>query len=81
MSPILSLALCRYTSILPPESEEVTLKEAKEKYFHHGAVLECIMSETHGARGDRLTAGERGAGPGQPSCWLGQEQGGEPITK
>ncbi|GAB4820002.1 hypothetical protein N2152v2_007048 [Parachlorella kessleri] len=49
--------LVRYTSILPPESEEVTLKEAKEKYFHHGAVLECIMSETHGARGDRLTAG------------------------
>ncbi|GAB4820003.1 hypothetical protein N2152v2_007049 [Parachlorella kessleri] len=49
--------LIQYTSILPPESEEVSMDEARRKYFHHGMVLECIMSEVHGARGDRITAG------------------------
>ncbi|PRW57859.1 steroid-binding 3 [Chlorella sorokiniana] len=47
-----------YTSILPAESEEISMKEAKKHPgWRHGAVLECIMSEVHGARGDRITAG------------------------
>ncbi|GAB4815612.1 hypothetical protein N2152v2_008068 [Parachlorella kessleri] len=48
--------LMTYTSILPPEAEEITFEEA-QKYFHHGAVLECILAEIHGGRGDRVTAG------------------------
>lgn len=41
------------------------------QYFHHGAVLECIMSEVHGARGDRITAGagrELAVGHQQQGC-------------
>ncbi|KAL4425494.1 hypothetical protein ABPG75_009510 [Micractinium tetrahymenae] len=50
--------LVQYTSILPPEAEEVSMDEAKKMPgWHHGAVLECIMSEVQGARGDRITAG------------------------
>ncbi len=45
-----------YTSVLPPESREVSLQEA-EKYFHHGAVVEVIMADQNGVQGDTLTTG------------------------
>ena len=49
---------CRYTSVLPAEAQEISLEEAhKHPGWRHGAVLECIMSEIHGGRGDRITAG------------------------
>ncbi|PSC76952.1 pyruvoyl-dependent arginine decarboxylase [Micractinium conductrix] len=48
--------LVTYTSILPREAEEISFTKA-QRYFHHGAVLECILSEQHGGRGDRITAG------------------------
>jgi arginine decarboxylase len=45
-----------YTSVLPPESKEITLSEAK-KYFHHGAVIETIMSDLNGIKNDTLCTG------------------------
>ena len=48
--------LMTYTSMLPPEAKKLSFKEAS-KSFHHGAVLECILSEVFGSRGDRITAG------------------------
>lgn len=45
-----------YTSVLPRESYEIPLEEAK-KYFHHGAVLESIMAKAGGVQGDTVTAG------------------------
>eukprot|EP00887_Chlorella_sp_A99_P006888 scaffold2.g6888.t1 len=41
---------------MPPEAQEISFEEA-QRYFHHGAVLECIMAEMFGGRGDRVTAG------------------------
>jgi hypothetical protein len=50
--------VCRYTSVLPAEAQEISLEQAhKHPGWRHGAVLECIMSEIHGGRGDRITAG------------------------
>jgi pyruvoyl-dependent arginine decarboxylase (PvlArgDC) len=46
----------KYTSVLPPESREITLSEARE-YFHHGAAIETIMSDLNGAKGDTLCTG------------------------
>ena len=45
-----------YTSVLPPESYEISLEEAK-KHFHHGAVLESIMAKAGGVKGDTAVAG------------------------
>ena len=45
-----------YTSVLPPESQEISLQEAG-KYFHHGAVVEVIMASQNGDRGDTLVTG------------------------
>lgn len=45
-----------YTSVLPPESYEIPLNEAR-KYFHHGAVLESIMAKAGGVKGDTVAAG------------------------
>jgi arginine decarboxylase len=45
-----------YTSVLPPESKEVSLEFA-EQYFHHGAVVEVIMAQQNGSQGDTLTTG------------------------
>lgn len=45
-----------YTSVVPPEAREISYESAK-KYFHHGAVLETIMSQMNGSQGDRLSAG------------------------
>lgn len=46
----------KYTSVLPPESREITLSEARE-YFHHGAAIETIMSDLNGEKGDTLCTG------------------------
>jgi arginine decarboxylase len=46
----------KYTSVLPPESREITLSEAR-KYFHHGAAIETIMSDLNGVKGDTLCTG------------------------
>lgn len=45
-----------YTSVLPPESYEIPLKEA-EQYIHHGSVLETIMAKAGGVQGDTVAAG------------------------
>jgi len=46
----------KYTSVLPPESREINLSEARE-YFHHGAAIETIMSDLNGEKGDTLCTG------------------------
>lgn len=46
----------KYTSVLPPESREITLSEARE-YFHHGAAIETIMSDLNGEEGETLCTG------------------------
>ncbi len=45
-----------YTSVLPPQSNEVPLETVK-RYFHHGAVLETIMAKAGGNKGDTVAAG------------------------
>lgn len=45
-----------YTSVLPLESYEVPMVEAK-KSFRHGAVLESIMAKAGGLKGDTVVAG------------------------
>jgi len=49
--------IMEYTSVLPPEAEEISVEEAMDKYFHHGAALETIMASINGHQGDRLCAG------------------------
>ena len=41
-----------YSSVMPPEAVEVPVPEK----LHHGCVLETIMSEMSGKKGERLTA-------------------------
>ncbi|MBN2437519.1 MAG: pyruvoyl-dependent arginine decarboxylase [Deltaproteobacteria bacterium] len=45
-----------YTSVLPPESNEVPIETVK-RHFHHGAVLETIMAKAGGNKGDTVAAG------------------------
>jgi arginine decarboxylase len=45
-----------YTSVLPPESEEISMEEA-QKFFHHGAVIEVIMASVNGNKGETLCTG------------------------
>ena len=53
---IQDLNIIKYTSVIPPEAEAVSVEEAKP-FLRHGAVLESIMSVMHGVKGDRITAG------------------------
>jgi arginine decarboxylase len=53
---IQDLNVIKYTSVIPPEAEAVSVEEAKP-FLRHGAVLESIMSVMHGVKGDRITAG------------------------
>jgi pyruvoyl-dependent arginine decarboxylase (PvlArgDC) len=47
-----------YTSVIPLEAQEFhPTKEYREKYFHHGAVLETIMAKAGGVKGDTAVAG------------------------
>ena len=47
-----------YTSVLPPESEEIPYQQAQDEgLFHHGMVLETIMAKTEGEQGQHLCAG------------------------
>ena len=46
----------QYTSVLPPEAKEIPIEEA-QRFFHHGAVLEVIMANINGHKGDHLCAG------------------------
>lgn len=45
-----------YTSVLPKESQEVSIDSVKDK-FHHGAVLESIMAKAGGIQGQTVAAG------------------------
>ena len=45
-----------YTSVLPPEANEVPI-ETVRRHFHHGAVLEAIMAKAGGKKGDTVAAG------------------------
>jgi len=47
-----------YTSVIPPEAEEIPLQLAIDSgYLHHGMVLECIKSQVNGNQGDHICAG------------------------
>jgi len=45
-----------YTSVLPPESYEVQLRDVR-RFFRHGSVLETIMAKAGGVGGDTVAAG------------------------
>lgn len=45
-----------YTSVIPPESEQISKEDAKN-FYHHGAVLETIMAYAKGAKGNTICAG------------------------
>jgi arginine decarboxylase len=45
-----------YTSVMPAESTEISVTEAR-RLFHHGSVLEVIMAKMNGTLGDRISAG------------------------
>lgn len=45
-----------YTSVLPPEANEVPI-ESVRRHFQHGAVLETIMAKAGGKKGDTVAAG------------------------
>ncbi|AUX44191.1 hypothetical protein SOCE26_056550 [Sorangium cellulosum] len=47
--------LVKYSSVLPPEAEEVPLEVAAE-HFHHGAVMDAIVASVSGGSGDVLVA-------------------------
>lgn len=50
--------ILKYTSVLPPEAQEITMEEAyKDGLFHHGMVLETIMAQVNGNKGQHLCAG------------------------
>ena len=53
---IQDLNIVKYTSVIPPESEPITLEEARP-FLRHGAVQEAIMAKMDGVKGDRITAG------------------------
>ncbi len=46
----------RYTSIIPPEATEVPIQIART-HFHHGAVMEAIIAQANGHKGERICAG------------------------
>lgn len=46
----------QYTSVLPPESEEIPIAQA-QKTFRHGAVIETIMASVNGVKGNTLVSG------------------------
>jgi arginine decarboxylase len=47
--------IIKYTSVIPSQSIEVTLNEAK-KSFVMGSVLETIMAQKNGVKGEKITA-------------------------
>lgn len=50
--------IVKYSSVLPPEAKEISLNEAKEAgLLHHGMVLESIMAQVNGRKGEHLCAG------------------------
>ncbi len=46
----------RYSSILPPEATEISIESARSCY-HHGAVMDSIIAQMNGKRGERVCAG------------------------
>jgi len=47
-----------YTSVLPPQSKEITMQEAQDRgLIRHGAVLETIKAEMDGVQGEFLCTG------------------------
>jgi arginine decarboxylase len=48
--------IVQYTSILPPESTEISIEVAR-KLYHPGAVMGAIMARADGYRGERICAG------------------------
>lgn len=65
--------IVKYTSVLPPEAQEITYQEAFDAgLFHHGMALETIMAQVNGDQGDHICAG---VGRAQVYC-DGQHIGG-----
>jgi len=46
----------QYSSVLPPESNEIPIDDAVGT-FHHGAVIETIMASVNGVKGNTLATG------------------------
>lgn len=57
----LEIANCnivKYTSVLPPQAQRLSMKEALlQNLFHHGMVLESIMAQVNGRKGEHICAG------------------------
>ena len=48
--------IIKYTSVIPKDAYEIDIVEA-EKYFQHGAVMESIMAQVNGVKGEVICAG------------------------
>ena len=44
-----------YTSVIPPTSKEITREEGIQR-MNWGEVMECIMAETNGEKGEKISA-------------------------
>ena len=50
--------IVKYTSVLPPQSKPISMEEAIEDgLMHYGMVLESIMAQVNGNKGDHICAG------------------------
>lgn len=56
MAGIENFNIVRYTSIIPPEAMEISIEKARSLY-HPGAVMEAVIAQTNGCKGERICAG------------------------
>lgn len=56
MAQIETFNIMRYSSILPPESVEIPIDTARKRY-HPGAVMEAIIAQENGNKGESICAG------------------------
>lgn len=56
MAQIENFNISTYTSVIPRQAYEVSIKIAR-KHFEHGAVLEAILASMNGTTGEIITAG------------------------
>lgn len=56
MAQIADFNIVKCSSNIPPEAQEIPIERLKD-FFHHGAVLEAILVQTDGNKGQRICAG------------------------
>jgi len=49
--------IMQYTSVIPPQAKQIAIEDALDNYYTHGAVLESIMAQANGDRGEFICAG------------------------